>query len=177
MKPNITPDSIFEKEIKEVKLDAQQSLVDALTRFHQLKLDGQKKKLNAFSQPNAHRNKHVKRQAFKNTQSASNIVNHNNVNLADLQKQISDLKESVCSHVLKNSANKQVKHYHSVFSDSTKAGNKTSKSISKNKWCKNRTNTSRNRQAAKERKLNEILFMSNQIGYLRFYNLLPLRAI
>ena len=65
------------------------------------KLDGQRKKLRAFSQPNARRNKHVKRQPFNETQSANHIVNHNNVNLTDLQKQISDLKEIVCSHVLK----------------------------------------------------------------------------
>ena len=32
--------------------------------------------------------------------SASHIVNHNNVNLADLQKQILELKEIVSSHVL-----------------------------------------------------------------------------
>ena len=56
-----------------------------------------------------------------------------------------------------NSANKQDKQYHSVFSDSTKAGLKTSKGISKNKRCKNRRNTSGKRQAAKERELNEKL--------------------
>jgi len=112
------------------------------------KLDGQRKKLRAFSQPNARRNKHVKRQPFNETQSANHIVNHNNVNLTDLQKQISDLKEIVCSHVLKNSANKQDKHYHSVFSDSMKAGHKTSKGISKNKRHKNRGNTSGKRRGS-----------------------------
>lgn len=44
-KPNITPDDIFEKELKDIKLDAEQSLVDASTRFHKHKLEGQKKKL------------------------------------------------------------------------------------------------------------------------------------
>ena len=39
-KPNITPD---EKELKDIKLDTEQSLVDALTRFHKRKLEGQKK--------------------------------------------------------------------------------------------------------------------------------------
>ena len=57
----------------------------------------------------------------------NHIVNHNNVNLSDLQKQISDLKNLVFPHVLMNSANKQ---YNSVFSDSTKAGHKTSRGIS-----------------------------------------------
>ena len=54
-----------------------------------------------------------------------------------------------------NSANKQDKQYNSVFSDSTKAGHKTSKGVSKNKRHKNRRNTSGKRRAAKERELNE----------------------
>ena len=36
---------------------------------------------------------------LKETHSANNIV-HNDVNIADLQKQISDVKEIVCTHVL-----------------------------------------------------------------------------
>ena len=54
-----------------------------------------------------------------------------------------------------NSANKQDKQYNSVFSDSTKAGHKTSKGISKNKRRKNRINTFGKRRAAKERELNK----------------------
>jgi len=50
-KPNITPESVFEKEKKDIELDAEQSLVDALSRFPKRKLDCQKKKLRAFSQP------------------------------------------------------------------------------------------------------------------------------
>ena len=61
-KPNITPDETFEKELKDIKLDAEQSLVDALTRFHKRKLEGQKNKLRAFSKPNARKNKYVTRQ-------------------------------------------------------------------------------------------------------------------
>ena len=56
-KPNITPDETFEKELTDIKLDAEQSLVDALTRFHKRKLEGQKNKLRAFSKPNARKNK------------------------------------------------------------------------------------------------------------------------
>ena len=154
-KPNITPDETFEKELKDIKLDAEQSLVDALTRFHKRKLEGQKNKLRAFSKPNARKNKYVTRQPFNDTQSKNHIVNHNNVNLSDLQKQISDLKNIVFSHVIMNSANKQDKQYNSVFSDSTKAGHKTSEGISKNKRRKNCRNTSEKRRAAKERELNE----------------------
>ena len=84
---------------------------------------------------------------FNDTQSANHIVNHNNVNLSDLQKQISDLKNIVFSHVLMNSANKQDKQYNSVFSDSTEAGHKTSKGISKNKRRKNRKHLWKRRAA------------------------------
>ena len=79
-KPNITPDDTFEKELKDIKLDAEQSLVDALTRFHKRRLEGQKKKQRAFSQPNVRRNKFATRQPFNDTQSTNHIVNHNNVN-------------------------------------------------------------------------------------------------
>jgi len=89
-KPNVAQDNIFKKEIKDIKLDAGQSLAHALTHFHKHKLDSQRKKLRAFSQPNARRNKHVNRQPFNDMQSANHIVNQDNVNLADSQKQISD---------------------------------------------------------------------------------------
>ena len=101
-----------------------------LKRWFLRKLEGQKNKLRAFSKPNARKNKYVTRQPFNDTQSKNHIVNHSNVNLSDLQKQISDLKNIVFSHVIMNSANKQDKQYNSVFSDSTKAGHKTSEGIS-----------------------------------------------
>ena len=143
--------------IKDIKLDPEQSLVDALIRFHKRRLEGQKKKLRAFSQPNARRNrKHVTRQLLNDTQSANHIVNHNDVNLSDLQKQILDLKNIVFSHVLMNSASKQDKQYHhSVFSDSTKAGHKTSMGISKNKRRKNRRNTPEKKAGSQRKGINE----------------------
>ena len=157
-KPNITPVIIFEKEIKDIKLDAEQSLVDALTRFHKRRLECQRKKLRAFSQPNVRRNrKHATRQPLNGTQSANLIVNHNNVNLSDLQKQILDLKNIVFSHVLMNSANKQDKQYHSVFSDATKTGHKTSMGISKNKRPKNRRNTPEKRRETKAIQLSSLI--------------------
>ena len=53
----------------------------------------------------------------KKKHSANNIV-HNDVNIANcnLQKQISDLKEIVCTHV---HVNKKEECYNSLFSDST----------------------------------------------------------
>ena len=90
-------------------------------------------------------------QPFNDKQSANHIVNHNNVNLSDLQKQISDLKNIGFSHVLISSANIQDKQYNSVFSDSMKAGHKTSKGISNNKRRKNRRNASE-KKAGSQRK-------------------------
>ena len=49
-KPNITPDIIFDKEVKEIKQQAQQGLVDALTSFHKRRLESQRKELTTNSQ-------------------------------------------------------------------------------------------------------------------------------
>ena len=150
-KPNISPDNIFQKEIQEVKLEAEQRLVDSLTRFLKRKLEGQKKKLRANSE-NRTRRKYVNRQPLYTTHSANHIVNYNNVKLADLQKQFSD-PEIVCSI---KTTNKQDERCNSVFSDSSEAGHNTSRGISKtDKRHKNRRNASEKRQTAKERELNE----------------------
>ena len=69
--------------------------------FHKRKLQIQEKKLKANA---ARKQKPVTRNPLKETHLANNIV-HNDVNIADLQKQISDLKEIVCTHVLKNKVN------------------------------------------------------------------------
>ena len=80
---------------------AEQSFVSALTRFHKRKLESQKRKLKVNSETAARKHKPVTRHPLKETHLGNHIVN-NNVNLADLQKQISDLKEIVCTHVLTN---------------------------------------------------------------------------
>ena len=61
----------------------------------------QEKKPKASAAFAARKQKPVSRNPLKKTHSANNIV-HNDVNIADLQKQISDLKEIVCALVLKN---------------------------------------------------------------------------
>ena len=61
----------------------------------------QEKKLKANAAFAAQKQKPVTRNPLKETPSANNIV-HNDVKIADLQKQISDLKEIVCTHVLKS---------------------------------------------------------------------------
>ena len=52
------------------------------------------------------RRKYENRQPLYRTHSANHIANYKIVNLADLQKQISDLKELVCSHVIKTTKKK-----------------------------------------------------------------------
>ena len=81
--------------------------------FHKRKRQIQEKKLKANTALAARKQKPVIRNSLKETHSANNIV-HNDVNIADLQKQISDLKEIVCTHVLKN---KKEECYNSLFSD------------------------------------------------------------
>ena len=88
-------------------------------------------------------------------QSANHIVNHNNVNLADLQKQISDLQEIVSSNVFKISANKHDKHYHSLFSDSRNLATTPARISLKTNGAKTIETHLGKRRAAKERELNE----------------------
>ena len=100
----------------------------------------------------ARKQKAVIRNPLKETNSANNIV-HNDVNIADLQKQISDLKEIVCTHVLKS---KKEGCYNSLFSDSTNnSHDSTNLYISKNKRRKKRRNSFKNRRQTKERVTNE----------------------
>ena len=115
VKPNVAADMLLERELRDIKLKAEQSLISALTRFHKRKLQIQEKKLKANAAFAARKQKHVTRNPLKETHSANSIV-HNDVNIADLQKQISDLKEIVCTHVLNN---KKEECYNSLFSDFT----------------------------------------------------------
>ena len=96
-KPNVAADILFEKELREIKLKAEQSLISALTRFHKRKLEVQERRLKANAAFAARKQKPVTRNPLQETYSANNIVN-NDVNIADLQKQISD-KEIVCTRL------------------------------------------------------------------------------
>ena len=46
-KPNVAADILFERELRDINLKAEQSLISALTRFHKRKLQIQEKKLKA----------------------------------------------------------------------------------------------------------------------------------
>ena len=101
----------------------------------------------------ARKQKPVTRNPLKEMHLANNIV-HNDVNIVDLQKQISDLKEIVSTHVLKN---KKEECCNSLLSDSTNNShnNNTNLYISKNKKSKKRRNSLKNRHRKKERETNE----------------------
>ena len=99
-KANIAPDSTFQKEIKDIKQTAEQALVNALTRFHKRRLDSLRNKLESRPTFSSRKRTHVNRQSRSESQSASNIVNNDNVKLAELEKRIIDLTNIVSTHVL-----------------------------------------------------------------------------
>ena len=75
-KPNVTPDSTFEREIRYIKQQAEQGLVNALTRLHKRQLDSHKKKLRARSDFLENKSSTVvKRQTLSESHSANKIVN------------------------------------------------------------------------------------------------------
>ena len=59
------------------------------------------------------RRTHVNRQSRSESQSASNIVNNDNVKLAKLEKRIIDLTNIVSTHVIRT--NKRVESYNVVL--------------------------------------------------------------
>ena len=73
-KPNVAADILFVKELRDIKLKAEQSLISALTRFHKRKRQIQEKKLKANAAFAARKQKPVTRNPLKETHSANNIV-------------------------------------------------------------------------------------------------------
>ena len=112
-KANIAPDSAFQKEIKDIKQTAEQALVNTLTSFHKRRLDSLGNKLESRPTFSSRKRTHVNRQSRSESQSASNIVNNDNVKLAELEKRIIDLTNIVSTHVI--STNKRAESYNIVF--------------------------------------------------------------
>ena len=124
----------MKKERRNVKLKVEQSLISALARFHKRKLQIQERKLKANAAFTARKQKPVTTNPLKERHSANNIL-HNDVTIADLQKQISDLREIVSTHVLNN---KKEECYSGLFSDSTNnRNNNTNVHLSKIEGAKN----------------------------------------
>ena len=155
---NITPDEIFSKEINAAKLRAEQDHVNALKRLHQRRLESHAKKLNKAKAAKARSNTDViSRNEFESPSANSeSIVNTNDVNkIEHLEKQIADLKDLLCTHLLKD--NKTVESYYSVFPEkpaSTPTQAKLQR-LNKNNKRKQRRKHTTQRRIAKERESNE----------------------
>ena len=129
-----------------------QEASECFTRFHKRRLESQKRRANNV--PSVSKQKNVNRHPLIQTPSA-NIVKNNNVEIADLRQEVSDLKETVCKLV-----NKLDGRYNSVFSDSTNAAYHNSEYIPKNIRRKKRKDTLKCRRLAKERETN-VKFLKN----------------
>ena len=154
---NIAPDEIFTKEIKAIKQRAEQDHVSALKRFHQRRLDSHATKLKKAKATKARSNNIVFSQKESNSPSATseNIVNNNNVKIEHLQKEIADLKDLLCTHLLKD--NKNVESYYSVFTEKPASISIPTKRqrLNKNIGRKQRRNSMTQRRIAKQRESNE----------------------
>ena len=69
------------------------------TRIHKRRLDSLRNKLESRPTLSSRRLTHENRQTRSESQSASNIVNNDNVKLAELEKRIIDLTNIVSAHV------------------------------------------------------------------------------
>ena len=106
---NIPPDDTFLKEIKEIKEQAEQGFVSALTRYHKRRLESQE---NKFKRAKFFKNssKTGSNSVYKSMQEQShsanteNIVNYNVIKVEKLQK-ISTSINKYCTHLLQTSAN------------------------------------------------------------------------
>ena len=154
-KANIAPDSPFQKEIKDIKQTAEQALVNALTRFHKRRLDSLRNKLESRPTFSSRKRTHVNRQSRSESQSASNIVNNDNVKLAELEKRIIDLTNIVSTHVI--STNKRVESYNIVFSEPSATTTNLFKSncLSRNQRGRMRQKNATHRRQTAQRETNK----------------------
>ena len=154
-KANIAPDSTFQKEIKDIKQTAEQALVNALTRFHKRRLDSLRNKLESRPTFSSRKRTHVNTQSRSGSQSASNIVNNDNVKLAELEKRIIDLTNIVSTHVI--STNKRVESYNIVFSEPSATTTNLFKSncLSRNQRRRMRQKNATHRRQTAQRETNK----------------------
>ena len=154
-KGNIAPDSTFQKEIEDIKQTAEQAFVNALTRFHKRRLDSLRKNLDSRPTLSSRRRTLVNRQSRFESQSASKIVNSDNVKLAELEKRIIDLTNIVSTHV--NSTNKSVESYNIVFSEPSASTTNPFKinCLSRNQRRRMRQKNATHRSQTTQRETNE----------------------
>ena len=100
---NITPDDMFQKEIGAIKQFAEKQFVEALLRFHQRRLESHAKKLERAKDAK-HRNKTFvsSRTGSQSLSEKENNVNNDVNRINNLEKQLFDIKEMLCTHLLNN---------------------------------------------------------------------------
>ncbi|KAL9978065.1 hypothetical protein ACROYT_G015545 [Oculina patagonica] len=156
---NITPDNDFQKEIRDIKVRAEQAFVNALSRFHNRRLESLKKKVKARptvarTSTNVNRERH-----FESRKKDYPVITSTDEKLSKLEQKLTDLTNIVSTHLINNCQvnNKKVESYNSVFSELLTANTSCSKSISLSKKTrrKKRQKNIEYRRAAKERETNE----------------------
>ena len=150
---------MFHKEIGAIKQHAEKQFVEALLRFHQRRLESHAKKIERAKYAK-HRNKRFIISSRTESQSPSaSIANNvnNDVNRIDnLEKQLFEMKEMICTHLLNN--NKNVESYNSVVSEQTTTKTTSTRSVarlSKNGKRIRRRKTAKQIRYNKEREENE----------------------
>ena len=99
---NIKPDDMFQKEIDAIKQYAERQFVEALLLFHERRLESHAKKLERAKYAK-HRNKTFVNSRAESQSPSANIANnvHNDVKrINNLEKQLFDIKEMLCTHLL-----------------------------------------------------------------------------
>ena len=101
------------------------------------------------------RRTHVIRQSRSESQSASNIVNNDNVKLAELEKRITDFTNIVSTHVIRT--NKRVESYNVVLPEpsTTTKNHFRSNCLSRNQRRRMRQKNAKTRRQTTERETNE----------------------
>ena len=122
---------MFQKEIGAIKRYAEKQFVEALLRFHQRRLESHAEKLERAKYAK-HRNKRFISSRNESQSPSANIadnVNNDVKRINNLEKQLFDIKEMLCTHLLNN--NKNVESYYSVVSEQTTTKTTSTRSVAR----------------------------------------------
>ena len=110
---NIPPDETFLKEIKEIKQQAKQGFVSALTRYHKTRLESQENKIKK-AKFFKNSSKTASNSVNKSTREQSHSANTEHIVNYDVNKV--EIQQILYTHVLQTSANnKDIEKYKSLF--------------------------------------------------------------
>ena len=127
-------------------------------RFHQRRLESHAKKLERAKYAK-HRNKRFVSSRTESQSPSANVANNENNDenrINNLEKQLFDIKEMLCTHLLNN--NKNVESYNSVISEQTTTKTTSTRSVarlSKNGKRIRQRKTAKQKRYNKERETNE----------------------